>query len=119
MSQATNPAPPPGAAEHPPPARMPRLGRTLIAEATSSPVPPTLEIPGLVTMAEARMAAGRAQYFQDPVFPDCFTCGMNRQPGDGLRIFPGPVPGRGLWAAPWTPNPSVAGTDGRVRPEVA
>jgi hypothetical protein len=96
-----------------------RRGRTLIAEATSSPVPPALGIPGPVSLAEARTAAGRAQYFQDPVFPGCFVCGTSRQPGDGLRIFPGPVPGRGLWAAPWTPDPSVAGPDGRVRPEVA
>jgi hypothetical protein len=93
-------------------------GCTLIAEATSSPGPPALEIPGAVSMAEARTAAGRARYFQDPVFPDCFVCGMSRRPGDGLRIFPGPVPGRELWAAPWTPDPSVAGTGGRVRPEV-
>jgi hypothetical protein len=26
--------------------------------------------------------------------------------------------GRPLWAAPWTPDPSVTGADGRVRPEV-
>ena len=43
---------------------------------------------------------------------------MNRPPGDGLRIFPGPVAGLGLWAAPWTPDPSVAGANGKVRPEV-
>jgi hypothetical protein len=94
-------------------------GRTLIAETTSSPGLSAREIPGPVSMAEAPAPAGRAQYFQDPAFPDCFVCGMSRQPGDGLRIFPGPVPGRGVWAAPWTPDPSVAGTDGRVRPEVA
>jgi hypothetical protein len=94
-------------------------GQTLIAEATSSPGLPALELPGPVSMAEARTAAGCARYFQDPVFPDCFVCGMSRRPGDGLRIFPGPVPGRALWAAPWTPDSSVAGTDGRVRPEVA
>ena len=94
-------------------------GRTLIAEATSAPAPPALEIPGPVSMAEARTAAGRARYFQDPLFPECFVCGMSRQPGDGLRIFPGPVPGQRLWAAPWTPGPSVAGTDGRLRPEMA
>jgi hypothetical protein len=28
------------------------------------------------------------------------------------------VTGRGLWAASWKPDPSVAGPDGRVRPEV-
>jgi hypothetical protein len=94
-------------------------GRTLIAEATSSPAGPALEIAGPVSMAEARMAAGRARYYADPVFPDCFVCGMGRQPGDGLRIFPGPVAGRPLWAAPWTPDPSVTDAGGRVRPEMA
>jgi hypothetical protein len=92
-------------------------GRTLIAEANSSPGSPALEIPGSVSMAEARMASGRARYYSDPVFPDCFVCGMGRQLGDGLRIFPGPVAGRPLWAAPWTPDPSVTAS-GRVWPEV-
>jgi hypothetical protein len=94
-----------------------RHGRTLIGEAAPSPVGPP-EIAVTVSPAEADTAAGNARYFRDPVFPDCFVCGMNRQPGDGLRIFPGPVTGRGLWAAPWKPDPSVAGPDGRVRPEV-
>jgi hypothetical protein len=93
-------------------------GRTLIAEATSSPGSPALEVPGPVSTAEAHAVAGRARYYTDPVFPDCFACGVNRQPGDGLRIFPGPVAGRPLWAAPWTPDPSVASVGGRVRPEV-
>jgi NAD(P)H-hydrate repair Nnr-like enzyme with NAD(P)H-hydrate epimerase domain len=94
-------------------------GRTLIAEATTlSPGSPALEIPGQVSMAEASTAAGRARYYSDPVFPTCFVCGTGRQPGDGLRIFPGPVAGRPLWAAPWTPDPSVARASGRVRPEV-
>jgi len=93
-------------------------GSTLIAEATAAPVPPGLDTPGPVSAAEARTAAGRARYFQDPIFPDCFVCGMSRQLGDGLRIFPGPVPGRALWAAPWTPDPSVSDAGMRVRPEV-
>jgi hypothetical protein len=94
-------------------------GRTLIAEATISSASPALEIPGPVSMADARAAAGRARYYTDPVFPDCFVCGTARGPGDGLRIFPGPLAGRPVWAAPWTPDPSVTGADGRVRPEVA
>lgn len=93
-------------------------GHTLIAEATPSAGQPALEIPGPVSAAEARGAAGRSRYFQDPVFPDCFVCGISRRPGDGLRIFPGPVDGRALWAAPWTPDPSVTDASGRVRPEV-
>ena len=68
---------------------------------------------------QARRSAGRARYFQDPLYPECFVCGPSRSAGDGLRIFPGPVPGRALWAAPWTPDSSVTGKDGRVRPEVA
>ncbi len=94
-------------------------GGTLIAEAATAAAPPALEAPGPVSAAEARQAAGRARYFQDPVFPGCFVCGPSRHAGDGLRIFPGPVSGRALWAAPWTPDPSVADAGGRVRPEIA
>jgi hypothetical protein len=94
-----------------------RHGRTLIGEAAPAPAgPPAIAV--TVSPAEADAAAGGARYFRDPVFPDCFVCGMNRRPGDGLRIFPGPVTGLALWAAPWIPDPSVAGPDGRVRAEV-
>ena len=70
------------------------------------------------TPEEARAAAGRGAYYGDPLLPDCFVCGPARAPGDGLRIFPGPVSRRSVWAAPWTPDPSVGGPDGRVRDEV-
>src|SRR5580693_9208167 len=92
--------------------------RTLIAEAASSPGSLAPEIPGSVSMTEAHAVAGRARYYADPFFPNCFVCGMGRQPGDGLRIFPGPLASRPLWAAPWIPDPSVTGAGGRVRPEV-
>lgn len=49
-------------------------------------------------------------------FPTCFVCGPDREPGDGLRIFPGRLPedaGERV-AATWTPAPSVADSDGRV-----
>jgi hypothetical protein len=94
-------------------------GHRLIAEAVPAPVPLALEIPGPVSMAEAHTAAGHARYVQDSPFPGCFVCGVSRQPGDGLRIFPGPVPGRRLWAAPWTPDHSVSDPEGRVWAEVA
>jgi hypothetical protein len=94
-------------------------GGTLIAEAASSPGGPAAQIPGPVSPAEARAVAGRARYYADPVFPGCFVCGTGRGPGDGLRIFPGPVAGRPLWAAPWMPDPSVTDAGGRVRPEMA
>jgi len=93
-------------------------GGMLIAEAASSPGGPALEIPGRVSLADARAVAGGSRYYTDPVFPDCFVCGTGRGPGDGLRIFPGPLAGRPLWAAPWIPDPSVTDPGGRVRPEV-
>ena len=90
----------------------------LIADAQPARDAPCLEIPAPVTPAQVRAAAGRARYFQDPIFPDCFVCGPARESGDGLRIFPGQLTGRQLWAAPWTPDSSVAEPDGRVRAEI-
>jgi hypothetical protein len=93
-------------------------GTTLIAEAASVPDGPAPRIPGTVSMAEARAAEGGARYFQDPAYPSCFVCGADRRPGDGLRIFPGPVPDRALWAAPWTPDASTGDGGRSVRPEI-
>jgi hypothetical protein len=86
--------------------------------AAPGPAEPPLAAPAALTPEAAAAAAGRSRYFDDPVFPGCFVCGPARTAGDGLRVFPGPVAGRALWAAPWTPDPSVAGACGRVRPEV-
>jgi hypothetical protein len=44
-------------------------------------------------------------------FTSCFTCGTDREEGDGLRIFPGPVDDLGgstRVAAAWTPHASTA-----------
>ena len=42
-------------------------------------------------------------------FPECFACGPARAPGDGLRIFPGPVPGPAATVASlWVPHASLA-----------
>lgn len=40
-------------------------------------------------------------------FPTCFVCGTEREEGDGLRIFPGPVEGAAGIAATWTPHESL------------
>jgi hypothetical protein len=89
-----------------------------VAEAASARDGPALRVPGTVSMAEARAAEGQASYFQDPLYPDCFVCGTGRQSGDGLRVFPGPVPGRALLAAPWIPDTSLADGSRRLRPEI-
>ena len=63
-----------------------------------------------VSAEEARTAtAGYRGHVSHP-FPTCFACGVGRDEGDGLRIFPGSVAGDepGRVAATWTPHPSVA-----------
>jgi hypothetical protein len=64
-----------------------------------------------VAVEEARAAEATYPGLANHPFPTCFTCGPGREPGDGLRIFPGLVTdldGRPRVAATWTPHPSVA-----------
>jgi hypothetical protein len=91
-------------------------GGELVAEAHPTTV--GLAVPATASPTEAQEAANRYPLFQDHPFPTCFTCGPDRDAGDGLRIFPGPLPGGELWAAPWTPDPSVADQEGLVVPAV-
>jgi len=56
------------------------------------------------------------------LLPTCFVCGPARTPGDGLRIFAGPLGGESRSAAPvlaatWIPDPTLAAADGLVGPE--
>ena len=75
--------------------------------------------PAPVGLEEAGRAADRYEWRHEHPYPTCFVCGPRRAPGDGLRIFPGPVTGRALYAAPWRPGADLAGPDGAVRPEFA
>ena len=62
-----------------------------------TPVPP-------VSLAAAADAETRYRGYRNHPFPTCFTCGPDREPGTGLRIFVGPVADEpGLSAATWTP----------------
>lgn len=60
-------------------------------------------------------AAGLAAYpgFRHHPFARCFTCGTDREEGDGLRLFTGPYD-EGLTASPWTPHQAFAGDDGAI-----
>jgi hypothetical protein len=91
-------------------------GDELVADAHPATV--ALAVPATASPAETRAAAARSPLLQGHPFPTCFTCGPDRAAGDGLRIFPGPLPGGDLWAAPWTPDPSVADQDWLVVPAV-
>jgi hypothetical protein len=76
-----------------------------------------LDLPDPVRPRDAREAARRYPGFALHPFPTCFVCGPQREQGDGLRIFPGPVTGRDVVAAPWTPGRTLANGEGLVRPE--
>lgn len=90
-------------------------GEVLVANARAAVV--DIEVPAPVSLADAERAAEHYPWRETHPYPSCFVCGPQREPGDGLCIFPGPVEGRALYAAPWTPEADLAGADGHVRPE--
>jgi hypothetical protein len=77
-----------------------RDGDALVAEAEPTKV--ELDAPALPSYGEAERASARYPGFEEHAFPTCFVCGPAREPGDGLRIFAGPM-GDGRVASPWTP----------------
>lgn len=72
------------------------------------PAPPSLE--------EAKAAEGRYVGHEHHIYPGCFVCGPEREPGDGWRIFPGEI-ATGRVAATWTPAAEFGDAEGWVRPE--
>lgn len=79
-------------------------GERLVAEATAAtikedPVPP-------VPYDQALAVSVGYPGFADHPFPTCYVCGPERGRGDGLRIFPGPLPD-GRTAAPWEVPPDT------------
>ncbi|MGW2220329.1 PaaI family thioesterase [Nonomuraea sp. NPDC001684] len=75
------------------------------------PVAETLTGPGFVAFTDAARAEAGFVGLKAHPFAECFACGL-REPGDGLRIFPGPVEGSDLVAAGWRVPFTVSGEDG-------
>lgn len=92
-----------------------RDGDVIVAHAR----PATLELPPPppVALSDAQKAALRSGFDRHP-FPMCFGCGPEREQGDGLRLFPGPVDGRNVIACPWRPDTTLADETGLVRTEL-
>jgi hypothetical protein len=84
----------------------------LIAEA--EPFDFTLEVPRPPAYIEALDASRAYPGFRQHPFPSCFVCGPQRARCDGLRIFPGRLPGREVVAAPWIADDSLCAADGKV-----
>jgi hypothetical protein len=85
---------------------------------TATPGEFTDEPPAAVTLAEAE--AGMAGYpgFKAHMFDHCFTCGTARDPGDGLRLFTGPIAANRS-AAPWHVHEAFADEDGEIPTVIA
>ena len=92
-----------------------RQGEVLVAQARVSTL--TIDPPVPPSYVETLDASLKYAGFTEHPFPTCFVCGTQRARGDGLRVFAGPVAGREIVAAPWVPDASLDGGDGKVRPE--
>jgi hypothetical protein len=90
-------------------------GDRLVAEARESEL--ELPVPTPPPISQARQAGEHYFGLHDHPFPTCFVCGSARAAGDGLRVFAGPLPGRDLVAAVWTPSADLGDSKGQVRSE--
>ena len=79
-----------------------------------------LAVPPPPSLAAARAAMASYVAYEQRVHPICFTCGVEREEGDGLRVFPGQVEGapQGHVACVWTPHAAFADADGLIHTEV-
>jgi len=73
--------------------------------------------PPVPTFDAAESATRSFLGFRTHRFPGCFGCGPERAPGDGLRIFPGPLADDGVLASPWVPDESLRDAAGAVATE--
>ena len=85
-----------------------RDGDDVVAEARAAVL--DAEVPAPVTFDRACDASAQSPIVVRPErhpFPGDFACGTDREPGDGLRLFAGRVPGSDWYAVPWTPWPGA------------
>lgn len=84
-------------------------GDRLVGEAIATEL--DLAVPEPPSFDEATAASQRYVFADGShLYPTCFVCGTDRA-DDGLHIFPGPVDGSDVVAAPWIPDSSL-GTAG-------
>ena len=92
----------------------------VIIEAVPTQLDIDLHKPIAFEQADRAMVESPALSENHP-FPTCFTCGPKRALGDGLRIFPGRLPGangdNSALAASWIPDSSLTNGGVVVRPE--
>lgn len=72
-------------------------------------------IPAPPSADEIDVASGNFPDSDSHMAPNCFVCGVDRDPEDALCIFAGDSPARDVSVAAWVPNEDLAGPDGHVR----
>lgn len=87
----------------------------LVAQARSASL--ELDVPAPPDWEQAMDARAGYPGFKRHVFPGCFVCGPDREPGDGLRIFAGPVGDSGVFAAIWVPQVILADKEAKIHQE--
>jgi len=89
--------------------------------ASGRPTTVDIEIPEPPDFAGAQAASQRYRGFHSHFYPGCFVCGPEREHGDGLRVFAGPVERAtgpdGMVAAVWIPDESLTDSSGFVSSE--
>lgn len=85
--------------------------QTLVAEGVAAE--PAVQVPARVSFDAATEVSAPISP-EDHPYPECFVCGPLRSPGDGLRIYPGRIEDRDVFAAPWIPDESLDRGDGVV-----
>lgn len=98
-------------------------GETVIAIArpTDAPIAIPDDAPppvGYKAVVDAAATFDVQDYRAGHEYPGCFTCGPDRDDGDGLRIFPAATDRPDLYVWPWTPDPSLFDESGDVAPPV-
>ncbi|MFI6943282.1 hypothetical protein ACIBI4_28795 [Streptomyces sp. NPDC050418] len=90
--------------------------------AVATPAPLTLDAPEPPTWAQAEKGAAaqvRSLRRNPPPVMDCYGCGPDVSPGQGLKLLPGRVEDRpDLLAGAWIPEKELAGPDGVLPPEI-
>ncbi len=94
-----------------------RDGESTVAEASRADL--RIDLPRVVSFDEAKAASRAYPGLSAHLFPSCFGCGPHREPGDGLRLFPGQLAGSQIVAAPLVPDASFADETGLLGSELA
>lgn len=77
------------------------------------------EVPAAPSLEAARAAGARHPGHTERFHPICFSCGPQREEGDGLRVFVGQLDGAdpGVSACEWIPHAAFAEDDGLIGAE--